>query len=140
MPTPTVLEFASPDAGLTFRARLLVEENPDVIAQVLAQMPLHSVLGHVVVSGEGIWMPTRIVHLGRNNMVQRTPGSIYLYAPGQSICLTYGSITESATVNKFGQVLEDDLPALRRLGEHVWQQTVVQPRRSLVRINVRSVA
>lgn len=111
-----------------------------MIAQVLAQLPLRSVLGHVVVSGEGIWLPTRIVHLGRNNMVQRTPGSVYLYAPGQSICLTYGEITETATVNKFGQVLDDDLPTLRRLGEHVWQQTVAQPRRSIVKINVREVA
>ena len=140
MPTPKILEFDSPDAGLTFRARLLLDENPDVIAQVLAQLPLHSVLGHVVVSGEGIWLPTRIVHLGRNNMIQRTPGSVYLYAPGQSICLTYGEITESATVNKFGQVLDDDLPTLRRLGEHVYQQTVAQPRRSIVKINLRGVA
>ena len=140
MPTPKILEFDSPDAGLKFRARLLLDENPDVIAQVLAQLPLRSVLGHVVVSGEGIWLPTRIVHLGRNNMIQRTPGSVYLYAPGQTICLTYGEITESATVNKFGQVLDDDLPTLRRLGEHVYQQTVAQPRRSVVKINLRSVA
>jgi len=140
MPTPKILEFDSPDAGLTFRARLLLDENPDVIAQVLAQLPLRSVLGHVVVSGEGIWLPTRIVHLGRNNMIQRTPGSVYLYAPGQSICLTYGEITESATVNKFGQVPDDDLPTLRRLGEHVYQQTVAQPRRSIVKINLRGVA
>jgi hypothetical protein len=140
MPTPKFLEFNSPDAGLTFRARLLLDENPDVIAQVLAQLPLSSVLGHVVVSGETIWVPTRIVHLGRNNMVQRTLGSVYLYAPGQTICLTYGSITESATVNTFGRVLDDDLPTLRRLGEHVYQQTVAQPRRSVVKINLRSVA
>src|SRR5580704_3007209 len=51
--------------------------------QVLAQLPLQSVLGHVVVSGEAIWMPTRIVHLGRSNMVQRHPGAVYFYAPGQ---------------------------------------------------------
>jgi hypothetical protein len=140
MPTPKILEFDSPDAGLKFRARLLLDENPDVIAQVLAQLPLRSVLGHVVVSGEGIWLPTRIVHLGRNNMIQRTPGSVYLYAPGQSMCLTYGEITESATVNKFGQVLDDDLPTLRRLGEHVYQQTVAQACRSIVKINLRSVA
>lgn len=140
MPALKILEFDSPDAGLTFRVRLLLDENPDVIAQVLAQLPLRSVLGHVVVSGEGIWMPTRIVHLGRSNMTQRTPGSVYLYAPGQTICLTYGSITESATVNKFGQVLDDGLPTLRRLGEHVWQQTVANARRSLVRIILRGLA
>ena len=55
-------------------------------------------LGHVVISGETNWFPTRIVHLGRSNMVDRTLGAVYLYAPGQTICMTYGSITESGTL------------------------------------------
>lgn len=137
---PKMLEFEAPHLGATFRATLLLDDNPDVIARVLEQLPLSSVAGHVVVSGEGFWMPTRIVHLGRSNMVLRTPGSIYLYAPGQTICFTYGAVTESAKVNKFAQVLDDDLPTLRRLGRHVWDETVAQPRRSVVKINVRSVA
>ncbi|PSH63316.1 hypothetical protein CU102_23890 [Phyllobacterium brassicacearum] len=134
------LEFHAPGVGLSFRAKLLVNENPDVIEQVLAQLPLQSVLGHVVVSGEAIWMPTRIVHIGRNNMVQRHPGAVYLYAPGQTICLTYGRITESATVNKFAEVFEEDLPILRQLGELVYEQTIAQPRRSIIEINVRRAA
>lgn len=140
MSSSEILEFDAPSVGLSFRARLLAEENPDVVAQVLAQLPLKSVLGHVVVSGEAIWMPTRIVHLGRNNMVQRHPGAVYLYAPGQSICLTYGKITESATVNKFAEVFGEDLPKLHGLGTQVYEQTVAQPRRNIVEINVRRAA
>jgi hypothetical protein len=137
MSFPETLEFHAPGVGLSFRARLLARENPDVVRQVLGQLPLRSVLGHVVVSGEAIWMPTRIVHLGRSKMVERNPGAVYLYAPGQTICLTYGRITESADVNKFGEVLDSDLPILRRLGELVYEQTVARPRRSIVEINVR---
>jgi hypothetical protein len=136
----TALEFHAADVGTTFRANLLEEENPDVVAQVLNILPFESVLGHVVISGEAIWLPTRIVHLGRSNMVQRSPGAVYLYAPGQTICLTYGAITESASVNKFGQIIEGDLPKLRALGEYVYQQTVAQPRRTLVGITVRRVS
>ena len=136
--SPNMLEFEAPDVGVRFRANLLADDNPDVVARVLEQLPLCSVTGHVVVSGEGFWVPTRIVHLGRSNMVPRTPGSVYLYAPGQTICFTYGTITESAKVNKFAQVPDEDLPALRRLGRHVWEKTVAQPRRSLITINVRS--
>jgi hypothetical protein len=132
-----LLEFHAPKVDLKFRAELLMGDNPDVIGQVLKQLPLQSVLGHVVISGETIWLPTRIVHLGRNNMVQRTLGAVYFYAPGQTICLTYGSITESALVNKFAQVLAEDLPVLRRLGGHVWSQTVALPRRNIVNIIVR---
>ncbi|SEF15093.1 hypothetical protein SAMN05444161_9173 [Rhizobiales bacterium GAS191] len=137
MSSPDLLEFCATSAGLRFRAELLTEDNPDVVAQVIEQLPLESVLGHVVISGEAIWLPTRITHLGRSNMVPRSPGAVYLYAPGQTICLTYGSITESAPVNKFGQVIEADLPILRRLGAYVWDQTVAQPRKSLVGITVR---
>jgi hypothetical protein len=135
----SMLEFSALETNMKFRVRLLAEENPDVVAQVLKQLPLESVLGHVVISGEAIWLPTRIVHLGKTNMVKRSPGAVYLYAPGQTICLTYGAITESALVNKFGEVLEEDLPVLKRLGEHVWDQTVVQPRKSLVRISIKEI-
>ena len=137
MSLPETLEFHAPSVGMSFRAKLLANENPDVIRQVMEQLPLQSVLGHVVVSGEAIWLPTRIVHLGRSNMVERSVGAVYLYAPGQTICLTYGRITESAKVNKFGEVLESDLPILRALGELVYEQTVVRPRRSVVEINIR---
>ncbi len=135
-----LLEFHAPGPDIKFRVQLLAQDNPDVVAQVLNQLPLNSVLGHVVISGEAIWMPTKIVHLGKTNMVKRSPGAVYLYAPGQTICLTYGAITESALVNKFGQVIESDLPQLAKLGEHVWEQTVSEPRKNLVNITVRRVA
>ncbi|MDW9359046.1 MULTISPECIES: DUF3830 family protein [Sinorhizobium] len=140
MPSQERLEFYAPGMGLSLRARLLREDNPDVVEEVLSQLPLKSVLGHVVISGEAIWIPTRIVHLGQNNMVQRHPGAVYLYAPGQTICLTYGKITESANVNKFAEVFEEDLPILKQLGGLVYEQTVAQPRRNIVEINIRRAA
>lgn len=139
-PEAQTLEFDAREMEIKFRVRLLREDNPAVVAQVLRTLPLDSVLGHVVVSGEAIWLPTRIVHLGGTNMVKRSRGAVYLYAPGQSICLTYGSITESALVNKFGQVFAEDLDALRALGQLVWDKTVSQPRKQLVRIRIRASA
>ena len=140
MSSPTFLEFHAAGLDLKFKVALLANDNPDVVGQVVKRLPLESVLGHVVISGESFWLPTRIVHLGRSNMVPRTLGAVYLYAPGQTICLCYGSITESASINKFGQVVDSDLPILRRLGEFVYEQTVANPRRNLVRIAVRGAA
>jgi hypothetical protein len=140
MSSPELLEFSAPSLDLSFKVELLSSENPDVVAQVLRHLPIESVLGHVVISGETVWLPTRIVHLGRSHMVPRTIGAVYFYAPGQTICLTYGQITESARINKFGQVLDADLPKLRRLGERVWDETVSHPRRNLVRTSVRRAA
>jgi hypothetical protein len=140
MRPPPLLELTAPALDLKLRIALLEKENPDVVQQVLNQLPLESVLGHVVISGEAIWAPTKIVHLGGTNMVKRHPGAVYLYAPGQTICITYGSITESALVNKFGEVVEEDLPQLKRLGEFVWDQTIVQARKSLVKIKIQKAA
>ena len=138
MQSVQTLEFEAREANIKFRVRLLEKENPHVIEKVLKSLPLDSVLGHVVVSGQAIWLPTRIVHLGGTNMVKRSPGAVYLYAPGQSICLTYGSITESALVNKFGQVLEEDMDALITLGGVVWNKTIVEPRKEVIKISIRA--
>ena len=60
-------------------------------------------------------------------MVQRSLGSVYFNAPGQTICITYGVITETAVVNEFARIEEDGVPELRRLGEAVWRRTVTDP-------------
>jgi hypothetical protein len=134
------LTIEAPDLALSFRAELMPDANPDVVSAVLTQLPLNSVLGHVVVSGETIWAPTRIVHLGRNNMVPRKLGSVYLYAPGQTICMCYGRITESANINQFAQVIEPDLPKLQALGAAVWNKSVAQPCREIVNVTIRKAA
>ncbi|PKY05003.1 hypothetical protein P168DRAFT_326746 [Aspergillus campestris IBT 28561] len=131
-----LLQFQAPELGLSFQARLLTAENPDVAQQVLAQLPLRSTLGHVVISGQAIWLPTRIVHLGKSNMVQRHAGAVYLNAVGGSLCLTYGTITESAPVNKVAEVLEEDIPILCRLGQLVYEKTVTPARHTLLSVNI----
>lgn len=137
-PSSATITFHLPGLEYSFRAKLLADENSDVVQQVLVQLPLKSVLGHVVIAGETFWTPTRIVHLGRNHMVQRHLGAVYLNAPGQSICITYGTITESAKINKFAEVFEEDLPKLKEIGKLVYQQTVTQPRHTLMEVHISS--
>ena len=131
-----MLLFSVPGTQLSFRATLCTTENPSVVALVRDQLPLTSVLGHVVVSGETFWFPARILALGKGNMDQRQPGNVYYYSAGQSVCFCYGRITESAKVNKFGQVLEEDLDKLRAIGELIYQQTVANEDRTIMRIEV----
>ncbi|RAH65240.1 uncharacterized protein BO66DRAFT_443234 [Aspergillus aculeatinus CBS 121060] len=136
MSTPQLLYFHCPEAALSFRAKLLAADNPDVAAQLVAHLPLQSTLGHVVISGEAFWLPTRIVHLGRDHLVPRHPGAVYLNAVGGSLCLTYGRVTESAPVNKVADVEAADLPALVQLGRLVYEQTVASARHTLLTIHV----
>ncbi|WP_176086866.1 cyclophilin-like fold protein [Martelella sp. HB161492] len=115
--------------NIRLRIGLEPERNPELVDAVAGQLPLTSPMGHVVVSGEGIWLPSRLVYLGEPRMVQRQKGSVYINAPGQSICMTYGHVTETAVVNQFGMVSEEDFDALEKLGQAVWKMTVEQPRR-----------
>ncbi|RAL15814.1 uncharacterized protein BO97DRAFT_458747 [Aspergillus homomorphus CBS 101889] len=139
MASPQLLYFHAPEVGLSFRAKLLAKESPDVAEQLLSQLPMQSTLGHVVISGQAFWLPTRIVHLGRNNMVKRHPGAVYLNSVGGSLCLTYGSITESALVNKVAEVLEEDLPIISQLGRLVFDKTVTSARHTLLTIRISLV-
>jgi hypothetical protein len=47
------------------------------------------------------------------------------------------TITESAKVNKFGQVVDDDLEALGRVGRYVWETTVASAKPRPVVVEVR---
>lgn len=130
------IRVSLPDAGLSIQARLLDAQNPDTCAAVWSALPLESTLGHVVVSGGGIWIPTRIVHIGATRSVERTVGSVYLNGPMQTVAITYGAISESASVNEFARVHEPQFDVLKKIGELVWHHTVDSARKTLIRVLV----
>lgn len=130
------IEFDCPTLALSFRAKA-DDDNPELVEKVFATLPFESVVGHVVVSGGGIWVPTRIVHVGHSRMVERHLGTVYFYAPGQTICITYGSITESAFVNRFAVVPPEDLMTLVKVGEQVYLRTVTNAQREAVPVLIK---
>jgi hypothetical protein len=126
--------------GLSVGLDLLSDQNPHTCEAVLGALPLNSIVGHVVVSGGGLWIPTRLTYLGPRASVRRRPGSVYFYPPMQSVCITYGAISESAHVNEFARVRDEDLATLEVIGRHVWDTTIVDPRRRTVRIGITATA
>lgn len=130
------LRLTVPGIDLSVAIELLPEQNPATCEAVRDILPLESIVGHVVVSGGGLWIPTRLSYLGERASVQRRPGSVYFYPPMQSICITYGAVSESAYVNEFARVREEDLEALAVIGKHVWDTTIIDPHRKTVRVRV----
>jgi hypothetical protein len=118
----------------------LDDDGPSLNAEIIKSLPLHTTLGHVVVSGGGIWLPTRYVFTAAPNWVQRRRGTMYFYAPGQSICITYGAITESANVNRLGEVIPEDLGRLTYLGEAIWKRTIDAAQRPPVQASLASAS
>lgn len=131
-----VIRVSLPDAGLSISLILLDGDNPESCEAVWGALPLESTLGHVVVSGGGIWIPTKIVHIGTTRSVQRTVGSVYFNGPMQTLSITYGDVSETAFVNEFARVREQDLAILTEIGELVWDQTVEAARKTLTRVLV----
>lgn len=124
------------EAGLEVQVELLSQRNRESSDAVWHALPIESTLGHVTASGGGIWIPSTIAHFGATRMVKREAGSVYLNCATQTISLTYGDVTESALVNEVGRVRRQDLATLERIGRLVWQRTITDARKSVVRVRV----
>lgn len=131
------LEFIGPSPDLSFRARLLQSQNADVVDKLLSVTPLRSFLLHVVVAGETIYLPAPTFSLSAKHMVERRKGTIYYNTTSQSICICYGSVTESTLVNQIAQVAEEDLPKLVGLGKLVYEQTINRETPRIVQISIQ---
>lgn len=131
------LRLRLPEPGLEVRIDLHETLNPATCELVWESMPLESIVGHVVVSGGGLWIPTRAIHLGPRAALRRTRGSVYFYPPMQSICITYGDVSESAYVNEFARVCPDDLGILSNIGKYVWDRTIIEPHCRIARVTLQ---
>jgi hypothetical protein len=129
------IQFHVKQLDTTIRAKW-VERNEALVRTLKEHMPATALFSHVVVSGQTIGAVTRIRYDGRGVMVPRVFGSVFFYQPSQKINLCYGDITESATVNQFAEVIEEDLDLLRGLGQRVWQSTVMDPVRQNVYVTI----
>ena len=128
--------FHVPRYGFTVRAKWL-ERNARLVDVIRAALPTRCIYSHVVVSGQTIGAVTRIRYGGPGVMVPRVFGSVFFYQPSQKINLCYGEITESATVNQFAEVIPEDLDILRELGGRVWADTVANPVRHNVEVDIQ---
>ncbi|RWX35228.1 hypothetical protein [Rhizobium leguminosarum] len=136
MPNGNGISFHMPRYDFAVKARWL-ESNPRIIETLKAAFPTKALFSHVVVSGQTVGAVTRIRYDGPGVMVPRVFGSVFFYQPSQKINLCYGEITESATVNQFAEVIPEDLDALRELGSRVWSDTVANPVRHIVEVNIQ---
>lgn len=117
-----------PELTVTIDLAFGWQHNPASVIAVLDcynKYGLYCFMGHVVVSGANVWMPTRVSFTGSSYKVTRQVRDVYLYAPGESIAFTYGEVTEGAGIPKFGEVLAADADKLTNLGDFVWQNTVL---------------
>ncbi|MFT4212879.1 MAG: hypothetical protein QM626_13530 [Microbacterium sp.] len=130
-------ELRVPELDLAVHFVLHDDVNAETADAVWNALPFETVIGHQVIAGGGLWVITRLTYLGSRAAVRRTPGSVYFYPLIHSLNLTYDDVRETAFVNEFARVPDDELPILARIGRHVWTRTVLTQATQPVRVVVR---
>ena len=124
---PPILLFSVSGTQLSFRASLLMADNPSVVTLVRDQLPLESVLSHVVISDGTFWMPTRVLSLGEGNMVRRKPGAVYYYAPASRPAFATGRLRGAQrSTSSVGYLRKVSMTCKRSVGSFINQQTVTK--------------
>ena len=112
--------------GISARAWLAVEQNPELCQDLLAALPFTILQQHPMVTGESLfaWTPLastapvrvleeiRFAPIGRLRFSQRT---------GQKIIVQYGATKETIFAPVLGGIVKEDIPKLPGLGRAVWQ-------------------
>lgn len=105
-----------PSLDIRVRAKLMWDKAPHLCATLEKTLPFESIHGHTVISGHNMSIPMKFMWLERENDAPRCPGRLFIYTNGQRIVIPYDTTTEPGDVNCFADVLEEDLPALKRAG------------------------
>lgn len=127
-PSDTYIRLTWEPLGISVKAWLAVEQNPELCNDLLAALPFTVLQEHPMVTGDSIfaWAPmtsTAPVHvkeeirkapLGRLRFSQRT---------GQKIIVQYGPTKETIFAPVLGGVCEEDIGKLATVGPAAWDAT-----------------
>lgn len=127
-PTKNLIRMTWQPLGISVRAWLATDQNPELCHDLLNALPFRVLQEHPMVTGESMfaWAPMtstapirvkeeiRKAPLGRLRFSQRT---------GQKLIVQYGLTKETILAPVLGGVLEEDLHKLPEVGRAVWQAT-----------------
>jgi hypothetical protein len=118
-----MLQIRWPALDAQVRVRPLVEEAPELSRALLGALPFTSVQGHALITGPMLFTPTRVSVPVRENVALFTEmplGACWYGSASQNLGIVYGPLTEPEGFSVWGQVHEDDLPTLQKVGRAVW--------------------
>lgn len=114
--------------GIAVEAVLAVNENPELCADIIQELPFTILQDHAVVSGESMyaWAPvvsTAIVHV-RERQCDAPPGRIrFSQGTGNKLIIQYGGVTEDIATPVLGEVMPGHMGRLVEVGRRVLKST-----------------
>ena len=110
-----------------------IGHNQEMFDWWVSQLPLHSLVGHIMVAGWGMYAVSVPLHkpttwIPRTEVVEeirkQKDGRLDFFMPMgsvTSILIKYGEFTETMSYPTFAQVREADMGILREAGKAVWR-------------------
>ena len=127
-PSDRLIRLTWQPLGISVRAWLAVDQNPELCAELLAALPFTVLQDHPMVTGESIfaWTPlvsTAPIHV-REEIRKAPVGRLrYSQRTGQKLIVQYGPTKETILAPLLGSVLDEDLHRLPTVGRAVWNST-----------------
>lgn len=111
--------------NITLRAKLLYKLNPKLCELLVQNLPYKSVQCHALVAGEQLYHYTPIIEAvtykakTKEDKTKQPVGRINMSSL-ELLSIKYGKITEYLTSVPVAQVVEKDIPNLKKVGKLVW--------------------
>jgi len=127
-PSDTLVRLTWEPLGVSVRAWLAVDGNPELCQDLLDVLPFTVLQDHPMVTGESIfaWTPmtsTAPIHL-REEILSAPIGRLrYSQRTGQKLIVQYGETKETIMGPVLGSVLEEDMEKIPAVGRAVWDST-----------------
>lgn len=135
-----IIEIELQPINIKLRARLLYELNEELCTLLLKYLPYRSVQCHSFVAGYQLYHYTPIIESvsvkpeTEERIIDQPIGRVSLSAL-QLMPIKYGEVTEPLTANPVAQILDEDIPKLKKAGKLVWDS--LYKTKEFVQVTVR---
>lgn len=133
------IELSWKDLGVSAKAKLLTELNPDLIEKFVETLPFKSIQSHAVVAGKQMYFPYRL--LGdtayRSESMDKQPiGRINIEFDFQYLAINYGPMTESVPAVPLAQIIVEDIEKMKKVGKEVWNNLLYEEKYLTVNVDL----
>lgn len=135
-----IIEIELQPINIVLRAKLLTDLNGDLCNLLLKYLPYKSVQCHSFVAGYQLYHYTPIVESvsvipqTEERLIDQPIGRVSLSAL-QLMPIKYDEVTEPLTANPIAQIIQTDIPNLKKAGKMVWDR--LYRTKELVYVTVR---
>ncbi|MFE9397032.1 hypothetical protein [Streptomyces flavidovirens] len=139
------IEIAWPDLGITVTAEL-DERNRELADALWESLPYRSLQGHALVAGEHLYHVAPIhelVHMHPSHRIadrREAPDGTVFLSGLQHLGIKYGELTEPMPAAPVGQIRSEDIPALLKAGQAIWDAVYSTKKQILVEVRKAGTA